>query len=134
MDIPTLERFMLIDDSELALKIHTKLLRMAFPECPVLSYADPTKALSFLTANHGNEAVLPRVILLDIIMPKLNGFEFIDALCSVVTPPVFPYKVYMLSSTIDQEEIYKANHHPHVECILYKPLDTNRLKELMGVG
>ena len=125
-------RFMLIDDSELALKIHTKMLQRAFPGCPVQSFSDPTKALGFLSANHQEPAQLPHIVLLDIIMPRLNGFEFMDALRNALEAPVLPYKVFMLSSTIDQDEIYRANHHPNVECILYKPLDTDRLKSLMG--
>lgn len=67
----------------------------------------------------------PSVMLLDINMSLVNGWEVLDR----IEPPQYP--VYLISSSIDPEDIRKAEQHPYVKAYLEKPLSAEKLKSIL---
>jgi len=123
-------RFLLVDDSLIALKVSAKLLEHSFEGCQIDSYIDAQDAIVFLEENKNNPEVLPDYLLLDIIMPVINGFEFIDKLEAIFEGHL-PFRLYLLSSTLDENDILTASESRHVIQILNKPLDALLLKALI---
>ena len=67
----------IIDDDDI-LNFVTKELIAKFDEaCEVTTFSNPEKALKFLVLLNETKEVLPDVLLLDINMPILNGFDFL---------------------------------------------------------
>jgi len=86
-------------------------------------------ALEYLT---GEGEQLPKtVILLDLQMPGMNGFEFIDQFDLLPESLKNKIRIYMLSSTIDTRDIEKAKASIHIIELLSKPLEIGTLKSIL---
>jgi CheY-like chemotaxis protein len=68
-------------------------------------------------------------ILLDINMPKMNGWQFLNALQASSLKA--KSKIYILSSSIDETDITTAKTHPLVIDFIEKPLSLDKLAEII---
>jgi CheY-like chemotaxis protein len=73
------------------------------------------------------------IILLDLQMPDMNGFEFIDAYDELPDFLKNKIRIFMLSSTIDTRDIEKAKASPHIIDLLPKPLEVTFLKQKLAI-
>ncbi len=71
---------------------------------------------------------LPNVILLDINMPIMNGWQFLEKVSQINLKQ--PVQIYVVSSSINQEEIDKANKYEVVTDYIVKPLTLDSIKKL----
>lgn len=121
------KKVMLIDDNEVDLKINAKLINLAnlFEEIVICRSGE--EALDYLNKYVSTPHLLPDFILLDIQMPEMDGFEFLEYYKD------FPEKrpVAMLSSTLDFGDIKKAEANPYVIKLLKKPLAPAELAALV---
>ena len=123
--------FFLIDDSAFDLFIYEKLLIKSGITTSVKTFNSARDALKHLM-NQG--ASLPdSVILLDLQMPDMNGFEFIDEFDSLPQMLQDKIRIFMLSSTIDTRDIDKAKASQHIIDLLPKPLEIANLKKKLGI-
>lgn len=120
----------LIDDSAFDLFIYEKLLIKSGITRTVKTFNSAREALKFLISE---ESVLPQtVILLDLQMPDMNGFDFIDAYAKVPEGLKNKIQIFMLSSTIDSRDIEKARSSPYIIDLLPKPLEIEVLKNRLA--
>ncbi|MCB0480345.1 MAG: response regulator [Flavobacteriales bacterium] len=120
-----LKRILLIDDDPIQNLINTKLLkRLEFSEEIHIS-VNGREALEDYISKHDAP---PDIIFLDINMPIMNGWEFLDLLVNKGWEK-FP-KIYMLTSSISPEDIQKSEDHPMVESYFTKPLSIDKLSKL----
>ncbi|WP_432709931.1 response regulator [Pedobacter sp.] len=127
-----LRQVMLIDDSAIDLKIHSKILSLHYPGLEIITCLSGAEALGILKKNKDLPKELPDLILLDIQMPEMDGFEFLNKFTKL--PPVVIDKcaVVMLSSTLDYGDIIRAQANRHVIKLLKKPLNPLDLKRITG--
>jgi len=121
----------LIDDNAFDLFIYEKLLIKSGIANSVKTYNSAREALKFLNDKGGE--LPPSVILLDLQMPDMNGFEFIEEYGLLSESLINKIKVYMLSSTIDAGDIAKAKASPHILDLLSKPLEIDSLKRKLDL-
>ncbi len=122
----------LIDDSEVDLFLHEQLIHHAGVFEPVWSFTKPAQALDLLaTLSYADpKSTSPILVLLDIKMPGMDGFSFIDRFESL--PPSLRDRchIILLSATLQVGDSIRAEAHPSVETFLEKPLTVNDLIEI----
>lgn len=93
----------------------------------------PIELTLFCDSNQALEYVkdsTPDVILLDIFMPKLNGWEVLQQLVSANIST----SVYILSSSVDKNDMEKARNYTLVKEFISKPLTYDKLKSLIPIN
>lgn len=121
--------FLHIDDNNLDLLITSRFLQHAKLAETVHTYTSANLTLQHIREEHFDE--LPIIILLDIQMPELNGFDFLDRFAELPPAVTSRYHIYMLSSTLDPKDRTRVQEHPFVIDLLTKPLDTDLLRTLL---
>ncbi|WP_172674335.1 response regulator [Persicobacter sp. CCB-QB2] len=114
----------MIDDDPLHHKISTKMLELLDSGLKVKSFLRADEALEELQ----NSQSLPDIIFLDINMPYMSGWEFLEAF----EERSFNIKIHMLSSSIDPDDENKASNFKPVSGFTSKPLSLERLKYLLS--
>jgi len=116
---------LLIDDKEVELENIIETLKDGFPNwestLDIVTYTDPKKAIE----NLNSKLLTPHIILLDIEMPSMNGFEFVDA-CGynrLLNPD--PY-IIMISAEGERIHYYKEATNRRLE-YLVKGLEVREL-------
>jgi len=95
----------------------------------VITFQNPVDALSFVQLNI-SDGKLPRVILLDINMPIMDGWEFLEALSPYQQQLQLQNTIYLLTSSIDVSDIRMAEKHPLVTDIIFKPLAAKKILDI----
>ncbi|OAB28490.1 Response regulator receiver domain-containing protein [Flavobacterium fryxellicola] len=102
-------RVMLIDDNTIDLYVTSRIMtKNNFTE-KIDQYTSAIKALEFLKENQGNFTELPQIIFVDIYMPLMSGFEFMEKYDKLSSALKKQCKVYIISSSIDENDIKRAN-------------------------
>ncbi|MEO8150969.1 MAG: response regulator [Bacteroidia bacterium] len=127
-----INKVFLIDDEAVFNMIHNKIMQK-------LNFAEHTK--TYLNANEAIRDIkdaleshpddLPDAIFIDINMPAMNGWEFLEALEKIANPLVSNCRVYLLSSSIDSKDIEKSKSYKMLNGFISKPLSPQKL-EIIG--
>ena len=124
--------FLLIDDSEIDSIITSKILQIAGLPKPHIRVRNAFTALDFLKTEYDKLVSLATpdsslIILLDIHMPEINGFDFLDRFEEMPDIVKDNSKIFLLTSSIDPTDIERANNNAYVVRVLNKPLNTSEL-------
>lgn len=96
----------------------------------VLVYNNGQEALEGLAELTEKGEVLPCVIFLDLNMPIMNGWEFLDSFTKIPNNNTGDIIVYIISSSIDPRDLEKVKNYKIVNNYLLKPITP---KDLEGV-
>jgi CheY-like chemotaxis protein len=119
---------LVIDDDDINIFIIKKIVEKTGYDINMVSKTNGQLAIDHLTNILENGETFPQLILIDINMPVLNGWEFLDAYDELnVSQRV---DLYMLSSSVYENDIEKAKTYSKVKGFISKPLSINRLIEL----
>nr|WP_084406904.1 response regulator [Pedobacter panaciterrae] len=121
---------LVIDDDDINIFIIKKVIEKTGYEVDMISKSNGQLAVDYLTSITNNVEIFPHIILVDINMPVLNGWEFLEAYEKL---NILQRKVdlYMLSSSVYEYDIEKAKSFKSVNGFISKPLTIDRLKELL---
>jgi len=119
-----MKSIMLIDDDQLFNFLNKRIVQKMdlFEEVDVFNNAK--SALEEIKTQH----LLPQYILLDLRMPGMNGFEFLEAFEQLPQMLIQNIKVIVLTSSLLEEDHKKCMEYQKVVAFLPKPLDPERLK------
>jgi len=120
--------FHLVDDNDIDISVNVKLLQLAKITENIHTYTSAVKFLEHLRAHSEEFQTGEHVILLDIMMPVMDGFECLSELQRMDPQMLQHTIVFMLSSSIDREVIRKTEKYSFVKRVLEKPLDVYFLK------
>ena len=95
----------------------------------VLVYENGKEALNNLSSILHSGQELPNIIFLDLNMPFMNGWEFLDAFIKL--PIIEKPLVFITTSSINQEDKDRALGYKIVKEFIVKPLYDSKLKELL---
>ncbi len=124
------ESVMIIDDNLIDIYIASRMITKYNFGKKVLQYTSALEALKYLHENQENIHGLPNVVFVDIYMPGMSGFEFMEEYDKL--PPALKKhcKVFFISSSIDRRDLAKAKKDRNILLMKEKPISKEFLNEL----
>ncbi len=130
-DIKPVPLAAIIDDDscyEFTLK---KMLSIFNIATSVISFPDGKQAIDYLNMVGAYPAQIPDLIFLDINMPKMDGWGFLEHYCKIKPQLQKITSIYMLSSSISNEDAQQAKAHAEVSDYLIKPATKEDLQRVL---
>jgi CheY-like chemotaxis protein len=118
--------FLLIEDNLIDQLVIKQLLKKVLEATEVNIVNNGREAIQWLNDNQDLKQSL--IILMDIQMPIMNGFEFLDVYDKFSEEFKKTTQIYVLSSTLDQDEIKRIEENNYVVGFLNKPLQIEKFK------
>ena len=117
-------RFIVIDDDPLNNTICRLTIKKALGAVEVITFTDPLQGLQYIGDQYSgpNGDGGATVLFLDINMPVMNGWEFLEKYESLNHSVKNAIKVYILSSSVDDRDIEKAQANKNIVNYLAKPI------------
>ncbi len=124
---------MLIDDNEIDNLINQKMIEAAAIADNIYTYTGAKSAIEFLKNMEKldvAEQVLPDVIFLDIDMPLMDGFQFLDEFEKLTNVAKKKSKIVILTSSINPQDFNRSKKYENVKLYLNKPLSHESIVKL----
>ena len=124
---------MLIDDNEIDNLINQKMIEAASITQNIYTHTGAKSAIEFprnMEQLDVAEKVLPDVIFLDIDMPLMDGFQFLDEFEKLSNNTKNKCKIVMLTSSINPQDFNRSKKYDNVKLYLNKPLSHDSIQQL----
>jgi CheY-like chemotaxis protein len=126
-DVPTYDKIMVVDDNKIDLYIVDIILKKNNFAREVLKMESGKAAMDYLLANKDYPENLPGLIFLDINMPGMNGFEFMEGYNDLPDGIKKDCIILMLTTSINSDDMTRAANNKFILKFMNKPLNTEKL-------
>ena len=124
------EIIMIIDDNPIDLYISSRIILKNHFAKKLIQFSSALSALDYLKENQDNESLLPNLILIDIYMPIMTGFKFMEIYNQLPFRLKNNIDVYVISSTINEEDIKKVHADKNIKAFHEKPITKEFLESI----
>jgi response regulator RpfG family c-di-GMP phosphodiesterase len=125
------KQVIIIDDDKLSNMVSVMMLRRISEAITVTSFTNPVLGFEAVknleTANITPGSIL---LLLDLNMPEMTGWEFLDLFKDLDAKVRSAYHIVILSSSVDNRDINQARQNSLIKEFISKPLKTDLIKHL----
>lgn len=125
------KRLLLVDDDEIQHKITELIIKKLDLSISYTSYIKAQDVLSFLIKHHKNYSVLPDLILLDLDMPEISGWDFLDIFEIFKQYFVKRISIVILTSSIDIKDKEKISMYESVKGFYSKPFTQEAMQDIL---
>ncbi len=126
------EAISIIDDDKIYRFTTEKYINMLRLADRVLTYSDGEEAMSYLRQNLDTPSEIPDIILLDVNMPIMDGWDFLEEFAELSAKLPKKVTIYMVSSSIDDRDQQRARQIEQISDYVVKPITEEQLVELVN--
>ena len=119
----------LIDDDFIHQFGMKRMIQRYQPSVGVIEFSNGLDAINFFKTPH-REDEIPELIFLDINMPVMNGWEFIEEFVKIRSTLQKKIDIYILSSSTDSQDIHRAKSNTEITDYIIKPLTADSFKNI----
>lgn len=118
---------MIVDDNVIDQMITSRILKVNYTYGEIVAMMSAADALAYLDEHINEPALLPNLILLDLDMPSINGFGFLERFNKYADSVKDTCPIVVLTASQVVADIEKIKSHPDVVKLIAKPLDKDSL-------
>ena len=116
-----IQTILIIDDDPMQLMLNQKIFKRLNSDIEAFAFDNPKDAFTSINTQY------PDLIFLDLNMPEMNGWDFLDAM----NEKKWIIDVYILTSSVDPYDKKKAETYENIKGFLSKPLTLNLLDKII---
>ncbi len=130
--MPEFSKILLREDDPMTVLVCERIIKLTEFAQDIVSVKNGQEALDFIQNNLNQMPdKLPEVIFLDLNMPIMGGWEFLDSFTGLLPSLQIIPQVYILSSTVDPEDEKKGLGYPYINRFISKPLTKENLDKII---
>jgi len=129
-------KILCVDDDPITLMLCKKVIAKANFSDDIESAKDGVEALQFFNSvidDDKKSENYPKLVFLDLNMPIMDGWEFLDEFSKNLTASFPMTKIIVLSSSVDPKDINKSKNYPMVLDFLPKPITVEMLNNIKNI-
>jgi len=118
--------YIIIDDNEIDIYIAKKMIELSFPNANIITFNNGTDALEMVKSRKFD---VPAIMLVDINMPIMTGFQFMEQFEKLSFEIQKNFIPYFLTSSINESDMSIAKSFKSIKKYINKPLVSNYILE-----
>jgi CheY-like chemotaxis protein len=127
--MPKFTDVLLVEDDPITIMVCDRIIKMTLFAEKVKSCENGKVGIDYL-AGLAADSPTPTIIFLDINMPVMNGWDFLEEFEKIKFRFKSLPRIYLLSSTVDPEDYKKAQKFTLVQDFISKPLSKEALQNI----
>jgi CheY-like chemotaxis protein len=127
-------RFIIVDDDDLDIRLCKLCIKHTLPNVEVVGFTSPEEGLIYLETAFSMQNWVASILLLDINMPTMSGWEFIEKYDALDRKIKNQIRIYFLSSSVDSRDQDKAAANKYITGYHIKPVTAPLIHKLFEDG
>ncbi len=133
--MPSKLQLLIVDDDYVHKLVMRKMIDHCCNHVDVQFAENGREGLELIQAAVKDPSIpLPDVIFLDIEMPEINGWEFMEIFSKLPEAVTKKIRVYVASSSITAEDKHRINDYPIARGLMEKPIPLETMKRILHVN
>lgn len=128
-----IQSILLIDDDDINNFLSKELIALYWPSANVSAIMYVEEAIKLLTEKIDAQQSLPDVIMVDLNMPILNGWDFVEAFEKLDPEATKNTRIFIYSSSVYYKDIEKSKQYACVKKFYSKPITQQQVVEIMQI-
>ncbi|EIE01936.1 response regulator [Leptospira licerasiae] len=128
------QKLLLVDDDAIFVEIAKRTIEKTGAVESLKVFPDGEGAISFLKEHKSEPDIIPDFIFLDINMPFMDGWQFLEEYANFVNALSKKPEIYMVSSSVDDSDLRRAKEIPLVKDYIIKPVSLDSFKKILTNG
>jgi CheY-like chemotaxis protein len=122
----------LVDDDKIFQLTSARMIEALDLSRKILQFSNGEEALQYLKSYATDSDNLPDFIFLDINMPYVDGWMFLADYAIIKDSLKKDIQIFMISSSIDQRDILRAQKNSDVRDYIVKPVSPEKFRDLVA--
>lgn len=128
------DNFIIVDDDKINNLLCRKILEKTYPNASITDFTDPVAGFGYIADTYSQTSFDGKaILLLDIMMPTMDAWEFLEKYELLDATVKERIKIYILSSSVDKNDMARAHTNKYVEYYLIKPLTSESIRLMVHV-
>jgi len=120
-------RVALVDDDRIYQFTTERLLKKLISDIDFIWFKDGEEALAYIGLHRDHAELLPDILIVDINMPYMDGWQFLDAFKELKSRVAKAINIFMVSSSNDDRDMRRARSIAEVQDYVEKPITREKL-------
>ncbi len=127
-----IKKMFLVDDDDTFIYISQKIIAKTELVQEINAFENGLTALSFFKDNKDNKALLPELLFLDLSMPVMDGWEFLDEFEKINIENKKDITIYICSSSISPNDLIRTKKYDTVKDFIIKPITQEKFSQIVA--
>jgi CheY-like chemotaxis protein len=122
----------IVDDDHVYQYAIGRQIELCLPQQKIIKFYHAEEALDYFNQNKSVPEMLPDVMFIDINMPMIDGWQFMEEYEKLIPMLSKTTTCYILSSSIDPRDQQRAHHIKSISRFISKPIEDEHLIEILN--